>query len=88
MLCLFLMFRKLKSACLLAYPSVRRISRTSLCENSVQLFCGFAQISLILLSILLKLDSMQTWQVGCAVLVLALVGGGYNNILRNFMYLI
>lgn len=75
MLCLFLLFQKFIRVTLNSYPACRRLSEFSLCLISVRLLCGFAQISLILVCILLKLDFLDRVHVAYVVFGVALVGG-------------
>lgn len=77
MLCLFLIFHQARRAILLRYPSLRHLTKKSLYQNSVWLLCGFTQISLILLSVLLKLGFLESLHVAYFVATVALVGGKY-----------
>lgn len=76
MLCLFLLFRKFESTLRNSYPSFSsQLSEIPLYQISVWLLCGFVQIALILLCILLKLNFLDVRHVACVVIAVAAVGG-------------
>lgn len=75
MLCLFLLFGSLKRSLQNTYPSTKRLSRIPLCRITVRLLWGFAQISLALLCILLKLNFLDIIHVAYVVVGLGIVGG-------------
>lgn len=70
MLCLFLLFRKCWRA-----SAYRRLTNNVVFRVAVGFMCGFIQIFLILLCILLKFDVMAVLHVAYLVLAVALVGG-------------
>lgn len=86
MLCLFLLFGKLRGVLLGTYPSIRRLSETPSCQISLRLLCGFSQIAMILSCILLKLSFLDSIHVAYVVLGVAVVGG--EHITNIFMLLI
>lgn len=78
MLCLFLLFRKLKRMLLSTYPSVRRLAKAPSCQVLVRLLCGFCQIAAIVLCILLKFRFLDVIHVAYVVFGVAIVGGENN----------
>lgn len=84
MLCLILFYQRFRGALTRTYPSLRRLTSLPLCQAITRLMCGFIQISLILLCILLKLDFLDLVHVSFVVLGLSVVGGKYECVyLRN-----
>lgn len=70
-MCLFLLFRK----CWRSSSSVHQLAGNGVCQVVFRFVCGFVQISLILLCILLKLDIMAAIDVAYLVSAAAFVGG-------------